>query len=532
MLDDQEVAGMDLDTSSDISSSEHVASELTPSKRPNGNAHHQSTTNDTLGSSISRSARMRATTTEDEGGSGSEEEGDSSDGEGTQATLTNFAKTTSSGSFVTASHGEAYLQAMSRPAKTSNKKLSESWNSGRPFTQASYLNLLRKSGTSKRKKRLEAKIHQLENAYQALHEQWAFELQQGFSIFFYGLGSKIRVLESFVKDFLHKKQRARGKVVIINGFMATLGVDDILSALEGILYTGSTNDAQPASLGKSAAKLDERAWLLIKSLDDSTSRFSRERPIYLVIHNIDGLTLRSFRAQAILSLLASRPQIKVMASIDHVKASLFFPSAIASARPTPTGDSIVQGYNAIYHHIPTHRPYTAETILSGTMGTILPPSLFISDMTFGSGAQDGMAHASSESRAKAAFFVLASLTQKSKDVFILLAERQISLLSPSSSSKSTSLNPDRTPSHATLYGNLFLLARDRFLANNTNQFEALLREFRDHNVMLSSRNRPADVEEDDADEGEREDLGVRNGEWVWIGIDKEDLENLLERLKS
>jgi len=44
--------------------------------------------------------------------------------------------------------------------------------------------------------------------------------------------------------------------------------------------------------------------------------------LYLIIHNIDGVMLRSNKAQNVLANLASIPNVRIIASIDHINAPL------------------------------------------------------------------------------------------------------------------------------------------------------------------------------------------------------------------
>jgi hypothetical protein len=44
--------------------------------------------------------------------------------------------------------------------------------------------------------------------------------------------------------------------------------------------------------------------------------------VYLIIHNIDGMAFRTPKAQTVLSILATIPQIHIVASIDHINAPL------------------------------------------------------------------------------------------------------------------------------------------------------------------------------------------------------------------
>ena len=49
---------------------------------------------------------------------------------------------------------------------------------------------------------------------------------------------------------------------------------------------------------------------------------SEAEPLYLVINNIDGSTLRSEKAQRALAFLAAAPKIHILASVDHINAAL------------------------------------------------------------------------------------------------------------------------------------------------------------------------------------------------------------------
>ena len=58
---------------------------------------------------------------------------------------------------------------------------------------------------------------------------------------------------------------------------------------------------------------------------DLIEKTLKEHPddrIYLLIHNIDGPMLRSSKVQDKLSYLASFPNLHLIASVDHINASL------------------------------------------------------------------------------------------------------------------------------------------------------------------------------------------------------------------
>lgn len=49
---------------------------------------------------------------------------------------------------------------------------------------------------------------------------------------------------------------------------------------------------------------------------------------FLLIHNIDGPALRTPQAQSVLSLLASIPQLSIVASIDHINAPMLWDNSM------------------------------------------------------------------------------------------------------------------------------------------------------------------------------------------------------------
>jgi len=44
--------------------------------------------------------------------------------------------------------------------------------------------------------------------------------------------------------------------------------------------------------------------------------------LFLIVHNIDGIALRSSKVQAVLSLLASVHGLHLIASVDHINTHL------------------------------------------------------------------------------------------------------------------------------------------------------------------------------------------------------------------
>ena len=73
---------------------------------------------------------------------------------------------------------------------------------------------------------------------------------------------------------------------------------------------------------------DDDTYANISDHCDAISRQLKERSetIYLVIHNIDGLALRLDKAQVTLAQLAASPNVKMVASFDHINTPLLWDS--------------------------------------------------------------------------------------------------------------------------------------------------------------------------------------------------------------
>jgi origin recognition complex subunit 2 len=77
---------------------------------------------------------------------------------------------------------------------------------------------------------------------------------------------------------------------------------------------------------------------------------SRKVPnLVLLIHNIDGPSLRNAKAQSLLSVLADTPNIRLIASIDHINAPLLWDSVLTKR------------FNWIWHDVTSFAPWIQET---------------------------------------------------------------------------------------------------------------------------------------------------------------------------
>jgi len=104
----------------------------------------------------------------------------------------------------------------------------------------------------------------------------------------------------------------------------------------------------------------------------------------------------------------------------------------------------------------------------------------------------------------AARHILASVTQKAKKLFVLMAQKQLTMMAEEGDFEA----PDDFQRFALAYDILFTSARDNFIATNDTALKSLLGEFRDHSLVMSS--------------------GSGAGEVLWIPLRKERLAKVVK----
>jgi len=109
----------------------------------------------------------------------------------------------------------------------------------------------------------------------------------------------------------------------------------------------------------------------------------------------------------------------------------------------------------------------------------------------------------------AAQHVLAAVTDKAKRLFALLGRKQLEAIEESSSGNEDA-GAFALQRYAMSYNLLFAAARDDFIATNDTALRALLGEFRDHGLIVSSSN------------------GAEGGESLWIPLPKNVLTRVIK----
>ncbi|GFR27378.1 origin recognition complex subunit 2 [Trichonephila clavata] len=164
--------------------------------------------------------------------------------------------------------------------------------------------------------------------YQLFFPKWKFLLYEGFNILLYGVGSKLKILNSFCKECL-----SDALYVTIHGFFPSLTLKQVLSSIteEALEYEGKFSSNY------------EHAEYIKKYFSEESDQ------LYLIFHNLDGMSLRNMKTQMLLSSLAAIPNIHFVASIDHINAPLMWDQIMLSH------------FRWVWFDVTIFEPYVLET---------------------------------------------------------------------------------------------------------------------------------------------------------------------------
>nr|XP_039255520.1 origin recognition complex subunit 2-like [Styela clava] len=286
--------------------------------------------------------------------------------------------------------------------------------------------------------------------YEGYFRKWMFYIFNDYNILLYGLGSKRHLVHEFCEKMLSEFDK-----IVINGYFPSLIIRSILASIcevadVNITIGGSQQQAQVDAICK-------------KYTDNEFVDH-----LFLIIHNIDGTTLRNNKTQNILSRLASCPRIHVIATIDHINAPLIW------------DQSKLCRFKWLWYDVTTYEPYKDETSFEGsllmlTSGTGIGGSLALS----------GLVH------------VARSLTPNARGIFKLLTEFQIE---ESKSSNYIGLS----------FSDLYQMCREKFLVNSELTLRTQLTEFLDHKLVEIKK-------------------GIDGGEYLSIPLDNATLQEYLDQ---
>lgn len=310
----------------------------------------------------------------------------------------------------------------------------------------------------------------LQEAHYDFFQYYIVELLNGFNIIFYGLGSKFKVLNKFATEICRK----RGHVVVANAFQSGFSFKDLLQSIEKVPGIESFPLPSGGLEGRTRRIYD------FFSPNSDKAQAPKKVPLFLIIHNIDASAFRASKARSYLSTLALNPHIHIIASVDNVNASLSWSTSdIWTRKHDPQKYSSTRGFAWLWHDVTTLQGHDIELASADPTNYLGASSSHLqgSNKNAVGTNRGGM----SES---AAVHVLASVTSKAKKLFHLMVKRQITSQEELQANKTSGvLQPEQ---YGITYDGLFTLARDDFIATSDTALRALLGEFLDHGLIISS----------------------------------------------
>ncbi|XP_032512669.2 origin recognition complex subunit 2 [Danaus plexippus] len=260
------------------------------------------------------------------------------------------------------------------------------------------------------------KISELIETYGQLFDKWLFELNEGFNILLYGIGSKRNIVQRFQETLKSTP------CIVINGFFPSLTMKNIL---ECIVIDLLDDSHVSSNMGDVLCVIETR----LRDLDTY---------LLVVVHNIDGVMLRSGKCQAALAGLAALEHVKLVATIDHINAPLLW------------DHSKLSKYKFLYYDVTSFLPYEHEA--------------------------PGVAHTHQAGGLQLAALnsVYRSLTNNAKGIFNIIVEYQLQ-------------NHKQSHYQGVPLKELYSLARERFLCSSDAVLRAHLTEFIDHRLMRIKR---------------------------------------------
>lgn len=337
----------------------------------------------------------------------------------------------------------------------------------------------------------ETGVQALDDDYVSHFDEWRYLLSTNHSVLLHGFGSKRSLLNDFAETVLPHD----GDVLTLDGYDRTIGIEGILTALVH-LYLGG-HEPRPRSLMTMTAgggtdgsatrqrlgivtpspgspAVVRRAWAIAERIAST-----RESPIYLVLHNIDGVGLRTRPTQDALAMLVAAGtasntskavgmrMIRLISSVDHVNA----PATLWSTQTRAA-------FGWAWKEVHTYRPSFEEVRLGGEEG---PARKTRYGSTLGGGARTS---ASSNGDGMGFMRVLESIGKRHTEALQVLAREQYKLM------KEQERKPQQQrrgkPAQITIaYSTWKQLCMAKMCASDETGLRNMLTELTDHGIIAT-----------------------------------------------
>ena len=270
--------------------------------------------------------------------------------------------------------------------------------------------------------------------------QWRFELSNSFNICLYGYGSKRKLVTAFAK-YLHTKSRSYPpRILMVNGYTPTLTVRQVLTTLATLVF-----ECTPSTL---PSKLGTQPREILSTLLNQLSTSPPPSPYLVFINSLDALPLRRPPNPALFAQLAASPHINLLATCDMPNFPLLWDTNLRDQ------------YNFLFHDTTTFESYSPVEI-----GSVVDD---VNELLGRSGR--------SVKGKEGVGFVLRSLPENARSLYrVLIAE----LLA--------AMDEEGGGEGGVEYKVLYQKVVEEFICSNEMGFRQLLKEFYDHQMIVSRR---------------------------------------------
>lgn len=305
----------------------------------------------------------------------------------------------------------------------------------------------------------------LMNLHARSFPQWKFELSEGFGLCVYGYGSKRALVTKFA-EYLYKisKPASRPRIVIVNGYTPKLNVRHILNTVASAIVG---EDETFRLVGQPHEMLDT----LFEHLTV---------PVTVMINSIDAGPLRRGGVQSVLARLADHHMVSFLATADSPTFATMWNS------------SLLDRFRFVYHDCTTFAAYSAEINVVDDVHELLGRK------RMRIGGKEGIG------------FVLKSLPENARNLYRLLLSEILTILvdgidggagagfdeddeveTETEAGRRTTAGRAKGESAAeevgVEYRTLYEKASTDFICSSSMNFQFLLKEFHDHQLITSRR---------------------------------------------
>lgn len=272
--------------------------------------------------------------------------------------------------------------------------------------------------------------------------QWRFELAQSFNICLYGYGSKRKLVTAFA-EYLHTKSPSDPpRILMINGYTPILTIRQVLNTFASLVF-----DCTPSTL---PSKFGTQPREILTTLLDHLDTSPPPSPYFIFINSLDAPPLRRSPNPSLLAQVAASPHVHLLATCDTPNFPLLWDTNLRDQ------------YNFLFHDTTTFESYCPVEI-----GAVVDD---VNELLGRSGR--------GVKGKEGAGFVLRSLPENARSLYrVLVAELLAAMDEEGGGGGGGGVE----------YRVLYQKVVEEFICSNEMGFRQLLKEFYDHQMVVSRR---------------------------------------------